>query len=268
MDKLEENVKQIRKAGGEAVAIQCDVGNAESVASAFTKAEEKYGGVDFVFANAGVEGGMGTEALVDTSDTSLQSLFNTNVLGAVETLKYAVEAFERRGGGTIAFSSSVAAFCGEECRMWMDSHGIPSSSAIAYCASKSAIDMVAEGAHGAYHDKGVKVYNLNIGQFASEMGDRLGFKKNSAPFNPVFKDSLGDPNHIAEVLIALLDGTSKWPAGTAFVIDNDLTINSKYFYKKRKSSGAIEYLGWSSPEELKKVSMDVKGQPYKFKDEL
>ena len=89
LDKLEANVEEIKKSGGEAVAFKCDVSNAVSVAWAFSFAEQHYGGIDFVFANAGVEGQLLKKALVDTEDDSLQSLFNINVVGAVETLKYA-----------------------------------------------------------------------------------------------------------------------------------------------------------------------------------
>lgn len=268
VDKLQKNVDAIKAAGGEAVAFQCDVANAVSVHWAFSFAEEKYGGVDFVFANAGVEGGMLKEALVDQDDKSLQELFNINVVGAMETLKYAVSAFERRGGGTIAFSSSVAAWCGYTCRTAINSMGVPRGSGIGYISTKAALDMIAEGAHGAYADKGIKVYNLNIGEFHSEMGDRLGFTQDSTPFNPIFKTSLGDPKHIAEFLIAVLDGTSLWAPGSSVMIDNDATVNSKYFMDKRLDPGPIETLGWRSPEELKKVALNVKGAPYKWKDEL
>ena len=266
--KLEQNVQEIKAAGGEAVAKECDVSNSVSIQWAFAFAEEYYGGIDFVFANAGIEGQLFKTGLTETDDKELQSLFDINVVGAAETLKYAVLAFEKRGGGTIAFSSSIAAFCGDVCRMVVNSLGVPRGSGIGYMATKAALDMVAEGAHGAYHDKGVKVYNLNIAEFASEMGTRLGFEQDNTPFNPIFKNSLGNPIHIAEALIAILDGSSKWPAGTSFMIDNDATVHAKYFYDKRKEPGPPEHLGWRSPEELKKVAMDVKGEPYKFKDEL
>merc|ERR1719263_2081421 len=123
--------------------------------------------------------------------------------------------------------------------------GLSRGHGITYMASKAALDMVAESAHGTYHDKGVNVYNLNIALFASEMGGRLGFEaEKPAPFNPIVKEKLGDPIHIAEALIAILDGPSQWPAGSAFMIDNDITVHAKYFYDKRKDPASIEYLGW------------------------
>ena len=262
IEKLEENVAAITAAGGTAVAFECDVSNATSIDWAFDFAVRTYGKVDFVFVNAGIEGNLMHTANTETSDDVHQSLFDINVVGAIETLKYAVKVFEKQGSGTIAFSSSVAAFCGATARTVMNSLGIPRGSAIGYCASKAALDMIATGAMGAYADEGIKVYNFNLGEFATEMGSRLGFKQDEAGFNPIFKKSLGDPKYIAQVIIAILDGTSKWPPGSSFCIDNNATIHAKYFYDKLRNDGAPECLGWRSPDELKAVACDVKGEPY------
>merc|ERR1711988_2077099 len=85
---------------------------------------------------------------------------------------------------------------------------------------------------------------------------------------PVLQAVARDPVHVAEFIVAALDGTTKWPAGSAVVIDNDMTIHAKHFWDKRKTPGPIETLGWPGADELKKVAMDIKGDPYKFKDEL
>lgn len=270
-DKLVALVEKIKSAGGDAVAFQCDVSNGVSVAWAFSFADETYGGVDFVFANAGIEGGLMQKPLADQdSQRDIRSVFDINVVGVLETLRHSVTAFEKRGGGTIVFSSSVAAWCGNACHEAMTKGGAPKGHGMAYMASKASVDMIADMAHGTYMDQGVKVYNFNIAQFASEMGSRCGFEENatSAPFNPIRKESIGNPVHIAEAIIAILDGTSKWPAGTAIAIDNDITVHAKHFFDKRKDPAALEHWGWRSPEELKKVAMDVKGQPYRFKEEL
>lgn len=262
-DKLKEVVADINKAGGEGYAFTCDVGSAASIERAFEMARRKYGGIDFVFSNAGTEGYSSQKNLTDTPDAALQGLMNTNVVGTMQTLKYAIKAFEQRGGGTIAFSSSILAFCGDVCTSALGALG---STLLPYVTSKAAIDMMAEAAHGSYSAQGVRVYNLNIGVFQSEMASRAGFEVDSpAPLNPIMKESVGNPIHIAEVIVAILDGTSKWPPGSSIVIDNDITISSKYFTDR---SGTPEFFGFPSPEELKKVAMNIRGEPYVFKGEL
>jgi len=263
LEKLQENVAVIESFGGEAVAFKCDVSDSTSIEWAFDFAVRTYGKVDFVFANAGIEGNLMHQSHTDSSDSQMKQLFDINVTGAAETLKYAVKVFQAQGGGTIAFSSSIAAFCGITMRRLMNTMGIPRGSAISYCATKAALDMIATGAAGAYGDDGVKVYNLNLGEFATEMGTRLGFELDNAGLNPIFKKSLGDPKYIAEVIVAILDGSSKWAPGSALCIDNNVTIDAKYFYDMLKVTDApLETMGWRTVDELKAVACDVKGEPY------
>ena len=115
------------------------------------------------------------QAHAETPASVSQALFDVNVVGVLHTLKHAVMAFEKRGGGTIAFTSSIAALCGSKVAAATNEFGLPSGSHIAYCATKRAVDCIAENAHGTYHASGVNVYGLNVCEFLSEMGGRLGF---------------------------------------------------------------------------------------------
>ncbi|CAE8586059.1 unnamed protein product, partial [Polarella glacialis] len=254
-------------AGGTAAAKTCDVSDSESLAAAFAFAEELYGGIDFVFANAGIEGNTKSTPHADTEDGMLAAVFSINTTAQAITLKYAVRSFEKRGkgGGTIVFTSSVASFCNP--LMLSQLAEQPTSqrgSFIAYFASKSALDMIASAAHAAYFEQNIRVYNLNLAQFKSEMGQRLGFEQDKTPMNPVFKASVGDPIHVAEVIIAILDGTSCWPPGSAFLVDNDMTVDAKYFYAHlRDPASTGQNFGWPSVEALKAVGRDVRGHPRK-----
>lgn len=265
-EKLSANVDAIKGAGGEAAAFSCDVSNGTSVADAFAFAEKTYGGVDFVFANAGIEGpGTLVQGLVDQDDDAhIQAVFDINSVGAVHTLKHAVKAFEKKKGGTIAFSSSILSNFGEHQKI-LSSFGGPPGNLLTYTASKAAVDMIVEAAHGSFADQGVKVFNLNIGMFWSEIQERVGGKEDGdGAFNPIFKCCMGNPKSIADVLLAILDGSSKWPAGSHFVVDNDATFDAKHLFDTRKKLGSLESLGWPSPEELKPFAKDVRGEPYNF----
>jgi NAD(P)-dependent dehydrogenase (short-subunit alcohol dehydrogenase family) len=269
-DKLDGNITLIKEFGGEAATFVCDVSSPKSLADAFSFAEETYGGIDFVFANAGIEGAHLDSPLVEQDDhADIQMVCDINIVGAIQTLKNAVKVFEKRGGGTIAFTSSILAFYGHA-QQAATSSGMAPGSVIPYTTSKAAVDMLAEAAHGSYGEQGIKVYNFNIAHYESEMAARLGRKEESThfPFNPIRKERLGNPIHIAEVLLAILNGSSKWPAGSALVLDNDITFHAKHFVHTRMSPGAPEYSGLPSPAELKPFAMDVKGEPYKFEHDL
>eukprot|EP00658_Telonema_sp_P-2_P048669 TRINITY_DN37009_c0_g1_i1.p1 TRINITY_DN37009_c0_g1~~TRINITY_DN37009_c0_g1_i1.p1 ORF type:complete len:275 (+),score=81.12 TRINITY_DN37009_c0_g1_i1:253-1077(+) len=261
IDKLEANVAEIEAHGGSAMAVRCDVTNPVSVEWAFDQAERAYGGLDFVFVNAGWEGNLLRCGHAEVPSSTLQQICDVNVVGAMETLRRAVIAFRKRGGGTIAFSSSIAALDSGASQAAMNALGVPAGSSIAYSATKAAVDMIASSAAGSYAEEGINVYNFNIGVFKTDMAGRLGLEED-ASYNPIFKESGGDTKHIAEVALAILDGSSLWPPGSSIIIDNDATIHAKYFYDTLRDPAGPEYFGWRSPDELKAVACDVKGAPY------
>ena len=52
----EEAAEEVRKAGGEAIGITCDVGDEAQVEAAVARTAEACGGLDALFANAGTAG--------------------------------------------------------------------------------------------------------------------------------------------------------------------------------------------------------------------
>lgn len=107
MGVLEEVKATIEAAGGEATIVKCDVAIASDVAATFKHAIDTYGGVDFVYANAGFEGDTSVD-IASIADDEMQKVININVMGYLYTLKYAVKAFRERGAGCIVFTSSIA----------------------------------------------------------------------------------------------------------------------------------------------------------------
>jgi NADP-dependent 3-hydroxy acid dehydrogenase YdfG len=70
--------QEIRDAGGEALAVPMDVASEKSVAQAFSSAEDAFGPVDTVIANAGVSRhGRSTEL----AEAELRQVYDTNLLG-------------------------------------------------------------------------------------------------------------------------------------------------------------------------------------------
>ena len=94
-----------REAGSGAVAIQCDVTDPTSCASAITEAATALGGIDgFVYAPA-----IGTLGrLVDATQEEWRAVFDTNVIGASMITANALPHLEASGGAAL-FLSSVSA---------------------------------------------------------------------------------------------------------------------------------------------------------------
>jgi len=105
-------VELVRALGGEERAALCvgDVSREADVAAAIDETVARFGGLDVLFANAGVEGRVAplTQLTVDDLDRVLA----VNVRGPFLCLKHAVPAMQRRGGGSVIITSSVAGLVG------------------------------------------------------------------------------------------------------------------------------------------------------------
>src|SRR5689334_15359855 len=55
-DEVEKTAQEIKKAGGDAVALVADVADAEQMRKACDELASRYGRLDVVFANAGING--------------------------------------------------------------------------------------------------------------------------------------------------------------------------------------------------------------------
>ncbi|KAG8460171.1 hypothetical protein KFE25_014316 [Diacronema lutheri] len=276
-EMLDAAVAEITSAGGEAVAAPVDVSSPETIDAAFDLAEARYGKVDFCFANAGIEGTV-TVPFVDQPPSNEKRILDTNVAGgALATLRRALVSFKRNGGagGSIVFSSSLVGLLNANTMVAMHSVDPPgtnyASGFLSYAVSKVAMDGLVRMAHGLFSADGVRVYGLNICVFASEMSARASpvGAEGVVGFNPFFKTSVGDPVHIARMIIALLDGSSLWPAGSHIGIDNDATWDATRFYDLFSKPGKVEHLGFFPPDEMKGMLRDVRGGEYIFaKEEL
>ncbi len=101
----QEVVDEIRKADGEALAVQADVANPEQVKQLFEKTVEAYGRVDIVVNNAGI---MPLSPIAQGDLEAFDKVINTNLRGTFLIFAQAAKHIAE-GGRIIAFSSSVLA---------------------------------------------------------------------------------------------------------------------------------------------------------------
>lgn len=82
-----------------------DVTSAADSEAYITAAVQRYGGVDILLANAGIEGQV--SPLVDYDEAVFDKVMAVNVKGVWLGLKYAFTAMKNRGGGSIVITSST-----------------------------------------------------------------------------------------------------------------------------------------------------------------
>jgi len=151
-DRLEAVCEGIRRAGGEALPLVCDVTDRASLDAAVARTVEAWGGLDVAVANAGF-GVSGRFASLDTA--AFERQFAVNVLGVVDTI-YATLPHLERSRGRLGIVSSVMGYLG-------------APATVPYCASKFAVRCLAESLYYELADAGVSVTCICPGLVASEI---------------------------------------------------------------------------------------------------
>ncbi|PZD94970.1 3-oxoacyl-[acyl-carrier-protein] reductase [Paenibacillus sambharensis] len=102
-DHLEEVEQSIQAAGGEAVSIQADVSNEQDIKEAYDQVLKKWGQIDIVFANAGINGTVGPIETLEFDEWN--KTLQTNLSGTFFTVKHAITPMKDSGGSIIITSS-------------------------------------------------------------------------------------------------------------------------------------------------------------------
>jgi len=151
-DRLDALAGEIVAAGGEAIALACDVTRDGDCEAAVARAKERFGRVDVAIANAGF-GVVGPFDKLTLDDYRRQ--FETNVFGVLRTAYAVVDELEATGG-SLVIVGSVSAYL-----------ALPGSSA--YSMSKFAVRALAETLDGELHARGINVLLVNPGFVESEI---------------------------------------------------------------------------------------------------
>ncbi|AHV97327.1 SDR family oxidoreductase [Paenibacillus sabinae] len=100
---VERKLNQIRK--GCALAVDVDTSSPERMEAAVKKTVEHFGGLDIVFANAGINGSIGP--IEELSIEDWQRTLNVNLTGTFLSLKYTIPHMKSKGKGSIIITSSI-----------------------------------------------------------------------------------------------------------------------------------------------------------------
>jgi len=179
-------------------------------------AEERYGGVDVLVANAGIEGDV--MPLADYDDERFDQVIAVNVRGVYLGLKHAIPAMQKRGGGSIVITSSVA--------------GVGAAPGIApYAASKHAVVGLMRSAAKEYAAANIRVNTVNPSPVETRMMRSIETGMGGTAANEV-KERLAasiplaryaEPDDIARVMLFLASDDSAWVTGAVHMADGGMT---------------------------------------------
>ena len=214
----EDTVRIIREAGGEAVAVPCDVSDEAQVKAMVEKTVELYGRIDCAFNNAGV-GPDGvrigfyplTELPVEIWDKTMA----VNARGCFLCMKYEIPEMLKTGGGAIVNTASVGGM-----RM------APGFGA--YGPSKAAIIAVTRTAALEHARDGIRVNavcpgpTLGTELMKNSMSTGTGAAGGPDGELPIPMGKLGDVSDITEAVLWLMSEKSGHITGHALSVDGGM----------------------------------------------
>jgi NAD(P)-dependent dehydrogenase (short-subunit alcohol dehydrogenase family) len=215
-DKTEgadETARLITEAGGTAKAIRMDAGLEDDVIRTVALACDSFGGLDIMFANAGISGGMAN--LFDTDVALITEVLRVNLIGPFLAIKHAAPRIAERGKGAIVLTASVAGI--------RSGAGSP-----AYSASKAGVINLAAVSAQQLTGSNVRVNAICPGltetgmtkpvfDYAREANkmDRVG------RLNPLHRGA--QPEELAKVALFLASDDASYVNGQAIAVDGGLS---------------------------------------------
>jgi NAD(P)-dependent dehydrogenase (short-subunit alcohol dehydrogenase family) len=212
-EELEETVREVERAGGEGLVVRADVSRADEMRAAVERVVERWGRLDVVFANAGVNGVWAP--LEELEPEEWERTVAINLTGTFLTVKYAVPYLKRQGGSIIV------------CASINGTRTFSNTGATAYASSKAGQVAFTKMIALELASSGVRANVVCPGAFETEIDDNTkhrGIEHLGVPvefpkgWHPL-TGRPGDPAEVAELVRFLASDESRHVTGTEMWID-------------------------------------------------
>jgi NAD(P)-dependent dehydrogenase (short-subunit alcohol dehydrogenase family) len=197
-------------AGKNALFIECDVSDAESVKNLIAKTVKTFGTIDILINNAGI---VYQKPISETSDEDWNAVININLKGPFLLSREILPIFEKQGKGKIVNMASIAGIIGYE-------------NLSSYCASKGGIIAMTRSLALEYASKNINVNCICPGAIKTGMtkvieANELMLKQvlMSIPFG-----RMGHPIDIANAALYLASDESDYVTGASIIVDGGWSV--------------------------------------------
>lgn len=214
-ERVADAVSQLNSERVRGVAI--DVSKPDSGDRCVAEAVAAFGGVDVLFANAGIEGRI--SPILQSRDEDFERVFGVNVLGVVRGVRAAAPKMAERGGGAIVVTASIASLIG-------------SAGLAPYIASKHAIYGFVKTASVELAPLKIRVNAIAPGPIDNRM--MRSIEEQAAPGNAeqvkagftaqVPLGRYGTNEEIADMALFLASPRSSYSTGAIFLSDGGFVV--------------------------------------------
>lgn len=213
-DKAREVVDQIVQAGGKAFACAADTADEAAVIRLFDETAEQFGGIDIVFANAGMQK---DAAYAEMTLEDWKRVIDVNLTGQFLVTREAVRRFRQQGDrgvsraiGKILFMSSVHEV-------------IPWAGHANYAASKGGSGMLMRTLAQEVAGDRIRVNGIAPGAIATAINaDATADQDKLLELIPYGR--IGDPDDVARAALFLVSDAADYIVGSTLTIDGAMSL--------------------------------------------
>lgn len=214
-EALEGVVKEISRAGGEAIAVAADVTRADEGRKAAEETEKAFGRIDVLVNNAGA---LSVSTVDSISEEEWDRVLATNLKGPFLMSRAVLPAMRRVGGGSIINIGSVLGLVAMRDRA-------------AYCASKGGVTLLTKAMALDHAHENIRVNCICPAIVETDLIRDLfskteeGQKARDARMSTLPLGRFGKPADIAGLAVYLASDESSWVTGVAVPVDGGLTAH-------------------------------------------
>lgn len=202
---VEETRKWVGETGmdGKVIPIAMDLKNPAGIKAGLTQVRREQGRLDVLVNNAAIEK---NERIGMIARSTIESMFETNVYGAIEILQFASRLMQRSGGGSII---NVASRVGER----------GNAGQLVYSATKGAIVAMTYSAAKELAEFGIRVNAVSPGLTNTEMFHAVNTDQLESRLKNICMGRPAEPVEIADAMVFLASNNSRFISGHVLHVD-------------------------------------------------
>jgi NAD(P)-dependent dehydrogenase (short-subunit alcohol dehydrogenase family) len=208
----EHTARDIKQAGGSAVAWRADVAVASDCEAMVAAAERQFGKLNVLFNNAGI---MHSDdgSSEGTTEATWDLTMNVNLKGVFLGCKYGIPALRRAGGGSVINTASFVAHLGA------------ATPQLAYTASKGGVLAMTRELAVIHAREKIRVNALCPGPIRTDLLMRFldTDEKKRRRLVHIPMGRFGEAREMAQAALFLASDASSYVTGTEFLVDGGIT---------------------------------------------
>jgi len=206
VDRANEVVAEIKALGREAIAIQCDVANAESVSEMIKTTLDAFGTIDILVNNAGITK---DNLLMRMKESEWDDVINTNLKGVFLCTKAVTRPMMKQRKGRIINITSIVGVTGN-----------PGQAN--YVAAKAGVIGFTKTTAKELAQRNITVNAIAPGFITTDMTDKLTDDVKQAMLGQIPLGAFGNPEDIANAVVFLASDESGYITGQTLHIDGGM----------------------------------------------